>query len=315
MNPTSATADTSSGNVWRAAPSADFHAKNPKSSSAKDRPAASLAQIDGLCAKSRLGRIALRRSGVRDPARGRAGEHRATRGAPAVAGLSSALATRFPVVRRLVGDEFFKAMVEAYAIVDPAHSSVMPQFAESFPAFIDHFEPVRPVPYLGDMARLELARALARRAAVVPPLGYDAFTAFAVDRLGAVHVSLHPSLSVVASLHPIYSIWHMNRNPVRFTPVSPFVSEAVLVSRPRHRVKTCRITHGDAALVFALKAGYRLGDAMTAAVAAVPGARPAETLAMLIDANVVVGLDDDPPPAPSDTALSKQRFTIRLVPA
>ena len=88
-----------------------------------------------------------------------------------------------------------------------------------------------------------LARSLLDRTA-----GRSIFTS---NRLGGMHIRLHPSLSVVASLHPIYSIWHMNRDPVRFTPVSPWVGEAVLGSRPRLRVRTCRIAHGDAAFIFA----------------------------------------------------------------
>jgi Putative DNA-binding domain len=289
MNTTSAMPDGRAERTSRMASPAGLQAKNSRSSSANSVPG--IAQIDG--ASSRLDPTALNRSGIRGTVRGGAGERRTTGG---LAGLSNTLANRFPVVRRLLGDAFFKSMVRAYAVADPACSPVMLPLGESFPTFIDHFEPARAIPYLADMARLELARALARRAAVVASLGPDAFAAATLDRLGGMQVRLHPSLSVVASLHPIYSIWHMNRNPLRFTPASPFVSEAVLVSRPRLRVRTCGITHGDAAFIFALKAGYRLADAMSAAVHVVAGARPADTLAMLIGARAVTGLDDEARP-------------------
>jgi Putative DNA-binding domain len=282
MNPTSATADVRAENTRRGPSPAAPRATHLRSVLAKARPGT--APIES--ARPALDLTALGPFDIRGAAPGSAREGRMTR---SLAGLSSALAARFPVVKRLVGGAFFKSMVAAYAGTNPAHASVILSFGDGFPAFIDAFEPARAIPYLADMARLELARALARRTAVVASLGSDAFAAATSDRLDCMQIRLHPSLSVVASPHPIYSIWQMNRNPLRFAPASPFVSQAVLILRPRLRVRTWRITLGDAAFIFALKAGYRLADAMNAAVHAVPGARPADTLAMLIDAKAVIG--------------------------
>jgi Putative DNA-binding domain len=213
-------------------------------------------------------------------------------------GLANALAKQFPVVRRLAGVELFTTMAEAYVVAEPARSPVTLRFLDGFPTFVDRYDPARPIPYLGDIARLETARFLARGAAAAVSLGPDSFAALGSDRLGDRRVSLHPSLAVVASLHPIYSIWHMNRDPVRFTPVSPWVSEAVLVARPGRHVRTRCITHGDAAFIFALMAGYRLADAMAAAAHAVPRFHPADSLARLIGAKGIIGLGDDGAAAP-----------------
>lgn len=302
MNTNSAMASTLAGNARRAASPIDLRAKDPRSASVRG-PTPSSAQTGGVLARSRAGRIALGHPG--GAMRGRAGERQSIGSINAVEALANALAQRFPVVKRLAGDEFFNTMVQAYAVADFARSSVMLRSGDSFPAFIDHFEQARPIPYLGDVARLEMARAVAHRAADVASLGPDAFAAFPSDRLCHIRVSLHQSLSVVASLHPIYSIWHMNRDPVRFTPMSPWVGEAVLISRPR-RVRTRRITHGDAVFIFALRAGYNLADAMAAAAQVVPGVS-AGSLAMLIDARAVIGFDDDASaqPTPSVVALSK----------
>jgi Putative DNA-binding domain len=306
MNPTSATARIPAGTVRRTASLADQHAKNPRS--AMGRPTVGIAPTEG--ARSRLDPFA--RSGIRIAFRESA--HRADSGNAAATAPSTALAKRFPVVKRLAGDAFFKSMVQAYAVADPARSPTILPFGDGFPAFIDHFEPARSIPYLGDMARLEQARAFARRAPLAAPLGPDTFVA-EIDRLAGMRIRLHPSLSVVASLHPIHSIWHMNRNPVRFTPVSPFVGEAVLIARPRLRVITRRITHGDAAFVFALKSGYALADAITAAFHFVPWACPADSLAMLIHVGAVIAIDVDTRPARSSDATSPtHRPAPQLVP-
>ena len=55
------------------------------------------------------------------------------------AGLIDALAQRFPVVRRLVGDAFFEAMARGYVVTCPPASPIMLLYGESFPDFVENF--------------------------------------------------------------------------------------------------------------------------------------------------------------------------------
>ncbi|WP_042298343.1 HvfC/BufC N-terminal domain-containing protein, partial [Paraburkholderia bannensis] len=71
-----------------------------------------------------------------------------------VRGLVEALRAAFPVVCRLVGDEFFTAMAHAYAVFEPPQTPVMLAYGATFPDFIATFEPALSVPYLSDVARL-----------------------------------------------------------------------------------------------------------------------------------------------------------------
>src|SRR5215216_4302562 len=82
-----------------------------------------------------------------------------------LAGLTSALAARFPVLQRLMGDEFFREMARVYVTVEPPRSPLMMHYGGTFAAFIDGFEPAAPIAYLGDIARLEMARGRAYHAA------------------------------------------------------------------------------------------------------------------------------------------------------
>jgi Putative DNA-binding domain len=202
------------------------------------------------------------------------------------AGLVAALATRFPVVKRLVGDEFFRAMAHAYATTDLPRSPLMLYYGETFPAFIDAFAPAAPIPYLADVARIEMARGLAYHATDATPLDAEAFAALPMDRLGELRIRLHPSVSVITSNHPIYSIWHVNQDPDRFVPISPFAREAVLIARPCLRVKTQRITHEIAAFIRGLAAGKTLEESVEIATAA-------ESLALLVSSRIVVGFGDN----------------------
>jgi Putative DNA-binding domain len=256
----------------------------------------SLAQTQDAFAKSLLDRTVPVPADIRGASRRRADRRFAVYRNNVAAGLTNALAARFPVVKRLVGDEFFRAMAHVYAAADLPRSPIMLFYGETFPAFIDEFEPARPIPYLGDIARVEMARGLAYHAADATPLDPDAFAALRADRLAETRVRLHPSLSIITSPHPIYSIWHMNQDPVRFTPASPWAKEAVLVARPCLKVRTQCITHGDAAFIRALAAGSTMTEAVLAAEQTVPRFCASESFAVLIGARVVVGIGENAPP-------------------
>ncbi len=78
--------------------------------------------------------------------------------------LIDALADTYPVVQRLVGEDFFRAMARVFAQAKPPRSAVMAYYGRDFAAFIDAFPPAASVPYLADVARLEMARVLASAA-------------------------------------------------------------------------------------------------------------------------------------------------------
>jgi hypothetical protein len=252
----------------------------------------SLAETQSAFARSLLDRTVPVPADIRGASRRRADRRFAVYRNNVAAGLANALAARFPVVKRLVGDDFFRAMAHVYAAVELPRSPIMLYYGETFPGFIDDFEPARPIPYLGDIARVEMARGLAYHAADATPLDPDAFAALPADRLGETRVTLHPSLSIITSSHPIYSIWHMNQDPVRFTPASPWAKQAVLVARPRLKVRTQCITHGDAAFIRALASGSTMTEAVAAAERAFPRFCASESLAVLIGARVVVSIGE-----------------------
>ena len=55
--------------------------------------------------------------------------------------LSDALEAAFPVVRKLVGDEFFRAMAGVYLRKFPPSSPLMMFYGEHLPQFLKRFEP------------------------------------------------------------------------------------------------------------------------------------------------------------------------------
>ncbi|MGV3510712.1 MAG: putative DNA-binding domain-containing protein [Novosphingobium sp.] len=119
--------------------------------------------------------------------------------------LRNALRSTFPVVERLVGEEFFAALAHAFAERLPPQSPIMARYGDVFPGFLESFAALSEFPYLADVARIEYARVQAYHAA-------DAAN-FAIDSEAAANaalehpVRLHPSVSIIASAYPAHSIW------------------------------------------------------------------------------------------------------------
>src|SRR5262245_35052247 len=66
-----------------------------------------------------------------------------------------ALASAYPVIVKVVGDEFFAAMASEYARHSPSTDGDLNEYGMQLAGFLESFAPVRELPYLPDLARLE----------------------------------------------------------------------------------------------------------------------------------------------------------------
>lgn len=206
-----------------------------------------------------------------------------------VVGLVRALESRFPVVARLVGEEFFRAMAQVYVTQDPPRSPILFRYGSTFPDFVAGFAPAAEVPFLADVARLELARGRAYHAADVRPLPPEAFASLDADRLTVTGVRLHPSVEILTSPFPVVSIWraHQEESEPRLT---NFEGEAALILRPDLDVEVHLLPRGGYQFLSALHQGASFSRAATIAVAEVPTFHAVKNLAMLIEARTITKL-------------------------
>jgi hypothetical protein len=183
--------------------------------------------------------------------------------------LTAALAKRFPVVRRLVGEEFFAGMARVYAGLEKPSSPLMFRYGDAFPDFISGFEPARGLPYLADVARIEAAWTVAYHAADVSPLGAGDLAAIPPERLAEARLASHPAATTIQSRFPVGSIWTAHqRDPVE--PVRSSNAETVVVVRPGLDVRVHILPDGDADFAQALMSGKTLGVAAQRAVTRQP---------------------------------------------
>lgn len=180
-----------------------------------------------------------------------------------IVSLVDALADTFEVTQELVGEEFFRAMARLYAYAHPPQSRLMAFYGEEFPGFIESFSPATALPYLADVALLEYRRVVAYHAADVPGVGAEAVADVLADDvfLPALVVSLHPSISVVASAFAVVSLWAAHQGVLELSAVAPDASETALVLRNGIEVEVLQISAAAGAFICELRAGTSLGAA------------------------------------------------------
>ena len=121
--------------------------------------------------------------------------------------LTKALRLSFPVIERLVGEEFFKGAAQFFIADHPPQEAWLDRFGGEFPDFLRAFPQARSIAYLGDVAELEWAVNSALHAADVAPLDVAALGALSSEYQGRISFVAHPSVRLLRLAHPVDAIW------------------------------------------------------------------------------------------------------------
>ena len=176
-------------------------------------------------------------------------------------GLARALAARFPVTEKIVGEEFFTAMARDFVLKAPPASPVLMQYGDDFPDFVAGFPPAAGLPYLANVVRLENAQVQAYHARDAAPADPQALSRIAPDRMSGLTFAFHPAAAVVTSAYPIVTIWAMNSGVETLAPIESWAPQNALVTRPELSVLTREIPSGSARFITSLQMGASLGKA------------------------------------------------------
>jgi hypothetical protein len=178
------------------------------------------------------------------------------------ANLGAALAATFPVVQRLVGDVFFAAAAERFVHASPSTSGDLHAYGERFPDFLDADPHAQALAYLGDVARLEWARAQAFHAPDARPFDFEALTSLDESKRARIRLHLHASVQVIDSAWPVLSIWEANQAPRDGSVDGAWAPQVVLVHREGTLVHSRAIERDEASFLQALARGAPLEQAM-----------------------------------------------------
>lgn len=189
-----------------------------------------------------------------------------------------ALAGAYPVLRLIVGAEYFMALAKDYGSAYPSTSGDLHEYGGSLARFLETHADTQDLPYLPDVARLEWLVHRAYYAAEPRPF----------DLSRPTEARLAPACSLLAAEWPVARIWHAHQ--AGGDPAAVDLSagaELVLVHRPGWRVEVTALRPGDYRFLQRLRAGASLGQALEAAVAADHAFVPGLALATWVQAGVI----------------------------
>lgn len=208
--------------------------------------------------------------------------------------LTDALQTGFPVIRKLVGDAFFDALAGVYLRQFPPSSPLMMHYGEKMPVFLRDFPPVAQLPYLSDVARLELGLRTAYHAADATPLAPAALQNLSAQDLMGAHLTLAPAVQLIASPYPIHGIWLANTDPNAPKPQGG--AQTVMISRPEFDPQVDLLSPPAVDFIVALMRGKTFGEAMQKASATDAAFDLTPTLGLLLSRNALTALSERPKP-------------------
>jgi hypothetical protein len=180
---------------------------------------------------------------------------------------NKSLGNTFPIVRALVGEEFFAALARAYGRVHPSVSGDLNTFGARFAEFVGSFEHTRSLRYLGDVATLEWAVHCARHAADASALPRERVAAISPHDLLRSRFRVQPALRWIESRFPIASIWHAHQPQATVTfPDVLDRPECALIARPCWRVEVVASSAAEIAALTQLRDGADMDGAIGAAI-------------------------------------------------
>jgi hypothetical protein len=205
-------------------------------------------------------------------------------------GLTEALEAGFPVVRKLVGPDFFAAMAGLFLRQHPPASALMMHFGMDLPEFLTNFPPVTHLSYLPDVARIECALRASYHAADALPLLPARLGSLPPERLLAARLTLAPSLRILRSRFSVWSIWSANTHGTALPSYSR--AEEFVVLRPEFDPEPHLLPPGAFDFLAALDRGETVATAIECAGDAhdLP-----KTIALLAKGGALTDLIEDTP--------------------
>lgn len=199
-------------------------------------------------------------------------------------GLVRALEANFPVVRRLLGVEYFTGFARDFAQRYPPNSPLMFHYGQAFPEALETAEDLFIYPYLGDVARLEIRWRESYHAADASPIAGDAIAAIDPEVLFECRLKPHPATRLLQSHFAIQDIFVANTAGASGRVTNPGQPQSVLITRPHLDVATYAVTPYQFQFFHALLNGENLAEALHRAAVLDLNFDLTGTLALLLQA-------------------------------
>jgi hypothetical protein len=183
------------------------------------------------------------------------------------AGFIKTLTLEFPVIRRLVGEDYFRQLSLAFLARHPSRSGDLHHVGTAFPLFLSGWFAETEYRYLADVARLEWACQECLVAEDSESLDLHTLRDIPADAYGELRLTLRPACRLLHSVFPVLRIWEVNQPQAAPDQIVDLkTGPDYLVVMRSARLDLCRVPAGDFHLLSNFAEGHSLDSALEAAL-------------------------------------------------
>jgi hypothetical protein len=180
--------------------------------------------------------------------------------------LHDALAGAYPVIKQLVGDDFFRFLARKFIDQYPSRSANLHHYGAELADFVANFPPAQELVYLSDVSALEWACHVAYFVPDTAILDLGRLTQVLPEQYPGLILHMHPACQVVRSRYPISAIWLAHQAGAE----SDFQIDLdsgpciALVSRTENVVQICELSEAEDDWLQRIQTGNTLGNSTAA---------------------------------------------------
>jgi hypothetical protein len=240
--------------------------------------------VNGLLAEQSDGAAALIRSGgILPESRLRIYQNNAR------TNFAAALRSTYPVICRLVGEDYFRQTAWAFQRRHPSHSGDLNHAGGAFPDYLRALHSRGDFQYLADVATLEW---LIQESLLAPdhaPLNLQDLAGVDTPAYDVLHFTLHPTLRLFASQFPALRIWEANVEETEPPALDLAGSgEYLAVMRHEGQLRFHRLSLGEYTFLQSLTDGGSVTASVEGGAAADPDFDATLGLQRFVAANAIV---------------------------
>jgi hypothetical protein len=206
--------------------------------------------------------------------------------------LHDALAGGYPVIKKLVGDDFFRFLAFKFIEQYPSKSANLHHYGAELADFVADFRPAQELAYLSDVAALEWACHVAYFAKDAAPLDLCQLAQIPSEKHPYLIFRVHPAARVIRSSYPINAIWQAHQADADDDFHIDLDSGLciALVTRKEDRVEVIELSEVEAIWLQLIEAENPLGTATITTLERYPDFDLQTTLLKLVMQNVLIDL-------------------------
>ena len=207
-------------------------------------------------------------------------------------GFVKALALEFPVVQRLVGEDFFRQTALGFQALHPSRSGDLTHIGEPFAEYLRVHFADGDYGWLPDVAELEWALECVAGAAEAAPVDPGALLDVPANRYEDLVFTANDAVRLVQSRYPVLRIWQTNQPGAPAETVNLDAGDDhLLVRRRGGALEFVRLSSADFVFARMLSRGASLAIATEALLAVDPGFDLALSLRTLLLAGAFAGIE------------------------